>query len=93
MIVSVDAAQLEQLAELARQAAEQHPPRSAERRAAAALWVALTDAATIAAAKRALAGFASPEVEAAAIQLLHKLAAALAATETSPPTGGAALTD
>jgi hypothetical protein len=78
VIVSVDPARL---AEAARLEAGQHPHRSPERRAAAALYYALTDTGTIAAARRALASFATPEVERAAVELLHRLAAELARTD------------
>jgi hypothetical protein len=75
VIVSVDAGQL---AEAARLEAGQHAPRTPARRAAAALYVALTDTGTVAAARRALASFATPEVQAAALELMHRLAAELA---------------
>jgi hypothetical protein len=78
VIVEVDPVQL---AAAAVAEARLHPPRSPERRAAAALWVALTDTGTIAAARRALSGFATPEVERAAVELLHRLAAELARTD------------
>ena len=63
----------EQLAELARHAARQHPPRSRERRAAA-LWVALITTRTVATARQALTGFAAPQTQADADELLFRLA-------------------
>jgi hypothetical protein len=53
--------------------AQRLEPQSPERRAAAALYVALTDTGTIAAARRALTGFAAPETAAAALELLGRL--------------------
>jgi hypothetical protein len=50
----------EQLAELARERAELHPPRTPKRRAAAALYVALADTRTPDAARRALAFTGQP---------------------------------
>ena len=72
MIVSVDVAAL---TELARLEVERHPPRTPGRRAAAVLWDALADTGSIGAARHALAGFAAPDVEAAALELLGRLAA------------------
>jgi len=60
----------EQLAERARQLAIQYPPRTRERRAAAALWAALSTTRTTAGAIRALAGFASPDTRAVAAALI-----------------------
>ena len=60
------------LADRARQLAEQHPPRTPERRAAAAVYVALTTTRTTEAARRAL-GFADPVTRAAAAKLLEEL--------------------
>jgi len=62
----------EQLAERARQLAIQYPPRTGERRAAAALWAALSTTRTTAGAIRALAGFASPDTRAVAAALLDR---------------------
>lgn len=70
MIVTVDAGQL---AGLAAAEARQHPPRTPERRAAAALYVTLTETASIDAARRALPGFAAPETVTAALELLGRL--------------------
>jgi hypothetical protein len=63
----------EQLADHLRQLAEQHPPRTPERRAAAACWVALTTTKSIEAARRALATFGDPETRLAAARLLDQL--------------------
>ena len=70
MIVEVDAGQLA-AAVLAE--GQRHAPRTSQRRAAAALYVALTETSTIDGARRALAGFAAPDVEAAALELLGRL--------------------
>jgi hypothetical protein len=64
------AAVSQQLAERARQLALEYPPRTHERRAAAALWVALATTTTTRTARRALAGFASPDTQAIAAALL-----------------------
>jgi hypothetical protein len=61
------------LAGLARQLAEQHPPRTPERRAAAMVWVALTTTKTADAARRALSTFGDPLARAAAVALLGQL--------------------
>jgi predicted short-subunit dehydrogenase-like oxidoreductase (DUF2520 family) len=82
MIITVDAIAL---ADLARAEAERYPPRTPERRAAAALWVALTDTKSIDAARRALEGFAAPHVQADALELLGRLAAECARAETVTP--------
>lgn len=60
----------EVLAERARQLAAQFPARTHERRAAAALWIALATTSTTRTARRALAGFASPDTQAIASALL-----------------------
>ena len=65
MIVTVDAAMRE---------AERHPPRSPERRAACHLWSSLITSATIAAAQRAITSFGDDHVQAAALDLLGRLA-------------------
>jgi hypothetical protein len=86
VIVAVD---LEQLAELAFAEAQRHPARSAERRAAGHLWIALTipAAGSLDAARRAIASFGTPRNQAAALELLHKLAAQTsAATAADAPT-------
>lgn len=82
MIVDVDIAAL---TEQVRAEAEQHPARSPERRAAAALWTALITTKSVGAARSALAGFAAPDVLADAVELLHRLAAT-AATATEQET-------
>jgi hypothetical protein len=70
VIVSVDVDQLaaEVLAEV-----ERHPPRSAERRAAAHLWASLITSPTITAARRAATTFGDDQVQAAAVELLGRL--------------------
>jgi hypothetical protein len=60
------------LAELARERAERYPPRTPERRAAAALYVALTDTRTPDAARRALS-FAGQPIRGEALVLLRRL--------------------
>jgi hypothetical protein len=60
------------LADRARQLAEQHAPRTPERRATAVVYVALTTTKTTEAARRALA-FADPVTRAAAAKLLDEL--------------------
>ena len=71
---------------------QRHAPKTPQRRAAGALYAALIETSTIDGARRALAGFAAEQVQADALELLHRLAAGLgsASTETSLPTGGAA---
>ena len=77
------------IAELAFAEAERYPARSAERRAAAALWTALITTKSVDAARSALAGFAAPDVLADAVELLHRLAAQTsAATAADAPTEG-----
>ncbi len=61
------------LADRARQLAEQHPARTPERRAAAALYVALTTTKTTDAARRALGTFGDLATRAAAAALLGQL--------------------
>jgi hypothetical protein len=60
------------LADRARQRARQHPARTPERRAASALYVALTTTKTADAARRALA-FTDPATRLAAVALLDEL--------------------
>lgn len=67
------AAPNEVLADRARRLAEQHPPRTAERRAAAAAYIALRETSTIDAARRALGTFADPATADAAASLLREL--------------------
>jgi hypothetical protein len=89
MIVTLDAASLPPLTEQVRAEAERHPARSPERRAAAALYVALTTTSSVDAARKALTGFTTPEVEADALALLHQLAAqTTAAIAAAAPTEG-----
>jgi hypothetical protein len=45
--------------------------RSSAAALAAALWVALNDCGSVDAARRSVAGFAAPDVEVAALELLH----------------------
>lgn len=73
MIVAVD---LERLAELAFAEGQRHPARSAPRRAAGHLWIALTipPAKSVDAAKAAIASFGTPQNQADALALLHQLA-------------------
>ncbi len=61
------------LAALAADLAEQHPPSTPGRRAAAALHVALTTTKTPASARRALGTIRDPETRAAAARLLGQL--------------------
>jgi hypothetical protein len=60
----------EHLAELARERAGRYPPRTPERRGAAALYIALTDTRTPDGARRALS-FTSQPVRADALALLR----------------------
>ena len=62
------------LADAARAEAERHPPRTAQRRAAAAAYIALRETSTIDAACRALGTFADPVTADAAAILLRELA-------------------
>ncbi len=61
------------LADRARVLAERYLPRTPERRAAAALYTALTTTKTVDAARRALATFGAPVTRAAAVVLLDEL--------------------
>lgn len=76
------------LAERARQVAEQHPPRSPERRAAAEAWVALATTGSIEAARGVLRGCADASVRYAATRLLRLLAELDDDTTGSPVTSG-----
>ena len=60
----------ELLAERAARLAREYAPRTHERRAAAALYAALVTTRTPAAARRALAGFATPVAQSVAAALL-----------------------
>lgn len=73
MKVTVDPGRL---ADLAQAEAERHPARTPERRAASHLWVALTvpPARTLTAARTAIASFGDTTTQAAALELLHRLA-------------------
>ena len=80
------------LASRVRQLAESHAPRTAERRAAAALFAALTTTRSAQAARRALGSFGDPATRAAAAAILDALEqdraaelAALRALMTEPP--------
>lgn len=77
-------ADVERLAELAYAAAESEPARSAKRRAAAHLYVSLTipPARFLSSARRAIASFGAPATQAAALELLTRLAAQQAARHT-----------
>jgi hypothetical protein len=77
VIVTVDPGQLAGLAHIE---AKRHAPRTHERRVAVALYTALTTTTSIDGAKRALAGFAAPDVQTAAIELLHRLAITVASS-------------
>lgn len=61
------------LAEMARDRAGRYPPRTPERRAAAALYVALADTRTPDTARRALSTFGTPQTRADALALLREL--------------------
>lgn len=61
------------LAALAHAEAEVHPPRTAERRAAAALWTVLIATRTIRGARLALAAIPDSAVRADAARLLAKI--------------------
>jgi hypothetical protein len=63
----------EHLVELAREHTERYAPRTPERRAAAALYIALTTTKTPDAARRALATFGTPQTRADARGLLDQL--------------------
>jgi hypothetical protein len=80
VIVAVD---VDQFAAPAFAEAERHPARSADRRAACHAWSALITSPTAAAAKRAIGTFGDPATQAAAIDLLHRLAA----TASTAPKG------
>lgn len=69
------------LTALAEAEVHRHKPRTPPRRAAAALWAALSTTDSPGAAQRALDGFTAPAVAGDATALLHRLAARLAATE------------
>lgn len=71
-----------ELAALAELEVRKHKPRTPQRRAAAALWAALVTSATVSGALSALPAFTAPETATAAAGLLHRLAAAAAATPT-----------
>lgn len=76
------------LASLAQAEAQRHEPRTPERRAAAHLWVSLVvpRAKSVASARSAVATFGEPVVQAAALELLHRLAVQIAAqTEQEQP--------
>jgi hypothetical protein len=83
MIVTIAAADLGQLAKLAKVEAQRHEPRTPERRAASHLFVSLTvpTAKSAASARTAIASFGADHVQAEANALLHRLAAQLANTE------------
>jgi hypothetical protein len=61
VIVIID---LERLAAAAYAEAVRHPPRTPQRRAAAALWVSLITTSSVDGARSALAGFAAAGVQA-----------------------------
>jgi hypothetical protein len=82
--ITISAADVATLAELARLEALAHEPRTPARRVAAALHTALISTKTIDGAKTALAGFAAPAVVDDALQLLHRLAITLTAPAAQP---------
>lgn len=87
MIVALAVVDVERLAGLARLEAERYPARSTGRRTASHLWVALTvpaAAKSLEGARRAIASFGGPEVQADALDLFHRLAA----TAATPPATG-----
>jgi hypothetical protein len=61
------------LADRARQLTRQYPPRTPERRAAAAVYVALTTTRTTDAARRALGTFGDPSARTDAAALLSQI--------------------
>ena len=61
------------LADRARQIAGRYPPRTPERRAAAAVYVALTTTKTTEAARKALATFGDAATRADAVALLSQI--------------------
>jgi hypothetical protein len=73
----------EVLAERARAEAQQHAPRTPERRAAAHLWTSLITSPTVSAARNAIATFGTAETQAAALELLARLAPTLSEPEGS----------
>lgn len=75
----------EALADWACQLVQSHPPRTPERRAAAACWTALITTSTIRAAHQALSTFSDPGTRAAAAVLLGKLERGTAATAPRVP--------
>ena len=68
MIAAVD---LEQLAALVFAEGQRHPACTPERRAHGALWAALITVKSVGAVRAALEGFTSPDVAAAALELLE----------------------
>jgi len=53
---------------------QRHPVRSPERRVAAHVWAALVTSPTVSAARNAIGTFGEPETQAAALELLGRLA-------------------
>jgi hypothetical protein len=80
VIVTIGAADVATLAELARLEALAHEPQTPARRAASHLYYALTQppAKSAASAHTAIASFGADHVQADALKLLHQLAARLA---------------
>lgn len=64
----------DQLAAAVLAEAQRHPPRSPERRAAAHLWASLITSPAVSAARSAVATFGTAETQAAALELLGRLA-------------------
>lgn len=75
MIVSLPDDAVGRLVDLALAEAERHRPQTRERRAAAALMVALADTKSVSAARKALAGFCDKRTRDDALALLGRLVA------------------
>lgn len=84
MIIAISAADVAELAARAALEARSYAPKTSQRRAAAALYVALITTKNVDLARAALADFAAPVVVADALQLLHKLAVTLTAQPAHP---------
>lgn len=71
----ITTADLEALAAACYAEARRHPPRTPQRRAACHAWSSLITSPSIAAARKAVSTFGTPEVQRAALDLMHRLAA------------------
>jgi hypothetical protein len=80
VIVSLPDDAVADLVDLALAEAERLGQRTRERRAAAALMVALEDTRSVDSARKAIAGFADPRTAIDALELLGRLATQLTAT-------------